>query len=78
MISDEQLAKWRSMGIKSVGFFEGEMYTVEFFPRDLLDVGSIVPEEGAPTDRPPPPGDDVPPMRVAPALAAILKRGSVS
>lgn len=83
-VSDEQLRTWRAMGVKSVGFFEGELAAIEFFPRDLLDVGSLVPAaDSTPTDRPPPlaQAEDDPPnvaSRVPPAIAAILRKPSVS
>lgn len=81
-ITDEQLRAWRGLGVKSMGFFEGEIAAVEFFQRDLLDVDSIVPSavDGPPTERPPgPEGEDGPPNTyVPPAIARILKRGSVS
>lgn len=76
----EQLRALRALGVKSVGFFEGDLAAVEFFPRELLDLDSLVPgADNTPTDRPPPALDeDGPALRVPPAIAAILKRGSVS
>lgn len=77
----EQLRALRALGVKSVGFFEGDLAAVEFFPRELLDLDSLVPgaADTTPTDRPPPALDeDGPALRVPPAIAAILKRGSVS
>ena len=78
MASNERIKELRALGVKAATFTEhGAVLSLEFFPRDLLDVGSVVPDEGAPTDRPPP-GDDVPPVRMSPAIAAILRKGSVS
>lgn len=77
-VTDEQLRAWRALGVKSIGFFEGEVAAVEFFP-----VGSF-PDFGrldAETLVPPPPAEDGPPNvapRIPPAMAAILKKGSVS
>lgn len=86
----ELLKQLRDAGVKAVDFhFDGQtkathIIAVEFFPRDLLDVGSMFPPEVAdpeavPTDRPPAPaGEEMPTRRVPPALAALLKTGSVS
>jgi hypothetical protein len=81
----ELLKQLRAIGVKMVDFHRdgqsGELsiIAVEFFPRELLDLDSIVPVAGAesmPTDRPPPTEDEQP--NVPPAIARILKRGSVS
>ncbi len=83
MIDEGLLERLRKLGVKSIDMRKDESYYVEFFPRDLLDVNSLVPEDGMPTDRPPPAmGEDgqpnIPPVRIPAAIAAILKRGSVS
>ncbi len=77
---EEQLKRLRAMGVKTVAFHDGQLAAVEFFPRELLDLDSLVPgADNTPTDRPPPALDeDGPALRVPPAIAAILKRGSVS
>lgn len=79
-VTDEQLRVWRELGVKSIGFFEGELATVEFFPRGLLDVTNLLPDaDSQPTDRPPPPvPEDDQPNHVPPAIARILAKGSVS
>ncbi len=79
-IDEQQLERLRTIGVKSLGFFAGQLAAVEFFPRELLDLDSLVPgADNTPTDRPPPALDENgPALRVPPAIAAILKRGSVS
>ena len=84
--SKEWLAEMRAGGVKSATYFpDGRLSSVEFFPRGLLDVSDLVPADGDPreaaTEPPPAQQEDNPPNlppRIPPAIAAILKRGSVS
>lgn len=78
MADEEQLKRLRAMGVKSATYLDGELVSVEFFPVGLLpDFGRL----DAETLVPPPPTEDGPPNvapRIPPAMAAILKKGSVS
>jgi hypothetical protein len=79
-VTDEQLRAWRELGVKSIGFFEGELAAVEFFPRGLLDVSDLVPGDPSELATEPPPAmpEDGPPLKVPPAFANILRKRSVS
>jgi hypothetical protein len=79
-VTDEQLRAWRELGVKSIGFFEGELAAVEFFPRGLLDVSDLVPGDPSELATEPPPAmpEDGPPPKVPPAFAIILRKRSVS
>jgi hypothetical protein len=60
---------------------DGGITHVEFFPRGLLDVSDLVPGDSREMATEPPPAmpeDGPPKMRIPPAMAAILRKGSVS
>ena len=71
MVDEELLKRLKAMGVKTASFFEGgDMYAVEFFPEPALSFDA--------TDDEPETGEGVPVAAVPPALARMLKRGSVS
>jgi hypothetical protein len=77
----ELLKQLRAAGVKTASFHQGDVVSVEFFPRSLLDVTEFAdPADpmNAATDRPPPPEPEDGPPNIPPAMARILSRGSVS
>lgn len=81
MVDLEMLKKLRAAGVKRAGFTaNGEILDVTFFPTiPPIDTDSLFPPSERATEPPPAPGEETPvPVQVAPAMARILRRGSVS
>ena len=71
MVDEELLKRLKVLGVKTASFFEGgDLYAVEFFPEPALSFEA--------TDDEPAVGEGEPIVPVPPALARMLKRGSVS
>lgn len=75
MVDEELLKRLRALGVKSIEMRElpqggGEYLKVKFFPGPALSFDA--------TDDEPAAGEGEPVVAVPPALARMLKRGSVS
>ena len=75
MVDEELLKRLRAMGVKSFSHVDGDSFQVEFYPVTAtipaLDFDTLVPPPAAP-------GEEEPEVRVPPAIARLLKNGSVS
>ena len=70
MVDEELLKRLRAMGVKSIEIHRDGAHFVEFFPEPALSFDA--------TDDEPAAGEGEPVVAVPPALARMLKRGSVS
>jgi hypothetical protein len=75
MVEEELLKRLRAMGVKSFSHVDGDSFQVEFYP-----VTPTIPAPDYDTLVPPPPatGETEPEVKVPPAIARLLKNGSVS